>query len=112
LETLAPILKTLALIIDLIGVVILIYGFAKALLSFLRNEFILHPFRAPIGALQRIRCDIGVFILLALDFLIASDIIHTVMEITQEQLLELAAIVVIRTVIGYFLGKEVQELNE
>lgn len=112
METIKAILKNTALIIDLIGVSILIYGFTKALLRFGRSEFVHSPLNAPLSDLQRVRCEMGVYILLSLDFLIASDIIHTVMDISQEQLIELAAIVVLRTGIGFFLGKEVQELNE
>ncbi len=60
--------------------------------------------------MQRIRLELGIYILLALDFLIASDIIHTIMDIDQKQLIELSIIIAIRIAIGYFLGKEVDEI--
>ncbi len=104
--------KVIAEVIDIIGVTILIFGFAKLLIKYLGKEFLDHPFKTPIVDIQKIRCELGVYILLALDFLIASDIIHTIMEITQKQLIELTAMIVLRTGIGYFLGKEINELSE
>jgi len=54
---------------------------------------------------------LGVYILLALDFLIASDIIHTIIDIDTEKIIELSAMIVLRTGIGYFLGKEIEDIN-
>ncbi|MFT7249324.1 MAG: putative membrane protein [Arcticibacterium sp.] len=51
------------------------------------------------------------YILLALDFLIASDIIHTISELRQEQLIELAVMIALRVSIGHFLGKEINEIQ-
>lgn len=98
-------------IIDIIGIVILLFGFIKILFSYISTEFIKSPFNASIRSLQKIRCEIGIYILLALDFLIASDIIHTMTDITEKQLMELAIMIVLRTGIGFFLGKEVEELH-
>ncbi|TMU54488.1 DUF1622 domain-containing protein [Flagellimonas algicola] len=98
-------------IIDIVGIIILLFGFTKILFKYLFTEFVKSPFKTSIKGLQKIRCQIGIYILLALDFLIASDIIHTIMEITQKQLLELAIMIVLRTGIGFFLGKEIEELH-
>ena len=97
--------------IDIIGVAILVYGFLKVLIKYISAELNKNPLVVPIKALQKLRCDIGIYILLALDFLIASDIIHTIMDITQEQLIELTVMIFLRTGIGYFLSKEVEELH-
>ena len=99
-------------IIDIIGIVILIFGFTKLLIKYLRKEFLKHPFRTPITDIQHIRCELGIYILLSLDFLIASDIIHTIMEITTEQLIALSVMIILRIAIGYFLGKEIEEIHE
>ncbi|MBG7630331.1 MAG: DUF1622 domain-containing protein [Bacteroidetes bacterium] len=71
-----------------------------------------HPFRTPITDIQKIRCELGIYILLSLDFLIASDIFNTIMEITLEQLIELSVMIILRIAIGYFLGKEIQEIHQ
>jgi uncharacterized membrane protein len=41
-----------------------------------------------------------------LEFLIAADIIHTIVEPTLKELAILGGIVVIRTIISFFLGRE------
>jgi len=111
MEHLEKILIVIADVVDLIGIVILIYGFSKILIRYLVIEF--KNFKsAPIRQIQSIRCEIGIYILLALDFLIASDIIHTVTNLSQEQLIELSVMILLRTAIGYFLGKEVEELEK
>ena len=61
--------------------------------------------------MQLLRCDVGLYILLALDFMITSDIINSMIHKNTEDLISLAAIVVLRTVIGYFLGKEIDEVH-
>lgn len=110
MEELKSVLKFLAEIINLVGVGILLFGFAKVLIKYFKTEF--KEFRAtPVRKLQQIRCEIGIYILLALDFLIAADIIQTVTELSQTQLIELSVMIVLRTAIGYFLGKEVGEIE-
>jgi uncharacterized membrane protein len=91
--------------------IILSTGFSKLLIKYLITE-IKNIKNTPIRLLQSIRCEIGIYLLLALDFLIASDIIHTVTELSQEQLIELSVMIVLRTAIGYFLGKEVEEIEK
>ena len=98
--------------IDVIGIVILIYGFGRAIIRFFKTEVKNDKFNLKMDALQAIRCEIGIYILLALDFLIASDIIHTIFDLGLDQLLELSVMIVVRTGIGYFLGKEIQEIED
>ena len=49
---------------------------------------------------------------MALDFMIASDIINSTVHTELKDLYELGIIVLLRTAIGYFLGKEIQEIEE
>ena len=112
MELLEMPLEIITQFIDLTGVVILILGFVKMLIKYLRTELIKNLLHTPIFLLQKIRCEVGIYILLALDFLIASDIIGTVKEVSQEELIELSIKILLRTGIGYFLGKEVKEIHE
>ena len=112
MESLKEVLVLIARFIDLTGVTILILGFIKMLIKYVRSELTKGLLHTPIFLLQKIRCDIGIYILLALDFLIASDIIGTVKEVSQQELIELSIMILLRTVIGYFLGKEVKEIHE
>ena len=61
--------------------------------------------------MQILRCNMGLYILLALDFMITSDIIKSMFHKDMDDLIHLASIVVLRTLIGYFLGKEVEEIH-
>ena len=103
-------LNWVAKIIDLIGITILIYGFVKLLFKYIFLEA-KNIKQTAIRKIQMIRCELGIYILLALDFLIASDIIHTISDLNQEQLIELTVMIVIRIAIGYFLGKEIEEIH-
>jgi|TARA_B110000908_G_C9833057_1_gene262202 uncharacterized membrane protein len=111
MEWIKEIFIIIAEIIDIIGIIILIFGFAKLLMKYLGKEFLKHPLITPITEIQKIRCELGIYILLALDFLIASDIIHTIMKITKEQLIALSVMIILRIAIGYFLGKEIEEIH-
>jgi uncharacterized membrane protein len=110
MDNMHSILNTIAEFIDLIGITILIYGFLKLLIKYLFIE-IRNIKQTAIKKIQSIRCELGIYILLALDFLIASDIIQTISELSQEQLIELAVMIALRISIGHFLGKEINEIQ-
>jgi uncharacterized membrane protein len=110
METIKTIFAQIAEIIDIIAISILLFGFVKILLKYIVIEFKNFQ-KTQIRLLQRIRCDMGIYILLALDFLIASDIIHTISELSHSQLIELSVMIVLRIAIGYFLGKEINEIE-
>ena len=56
---------------------------------------------------EGIRYEIGFHLLLGLEFLIAADVIRTINRPTLEELAILGGLVAIRTVISYFLGREI-----
>lgn len=103
-----PAFETLAIVIDLIGIAIILYGFTIALVQFLNAE--LSRLRSGGGVMsQSVRLTLGSYILLGIEFMIASDIIHTVISRELGDLIFVAALVAIRTAISYFLGKELEE---
>ena len=61
---------------------------------------------------HRLRIQLGTCILIALELMIVADIIETVASQSLESLAMLAGIVVIRTAISYFLGKEIEEAEQ
>jgi uncharacterized membrane protein len=111
MEVIKEVFKMIAEIINIIGITILIFGFAKELIKYLIAEFKNGVMLTPIRDIQTIRCQLGVYILLALDFLIASDIIMSIVDLSMEELIKLSATIVLRIAMGYFLGKEIEELN-
>jgi uncharacterized membrane protein len=111
LEPPAATLETVASVIDLIGITIVLWGFVRALLEFVLNES--RRFRTHLGAscMHRVRIDLGTYILVGIEFMIASDIIQTVIKRQLKDLIFVAALVAIRTAISYFLGLEVAEVR-
>ena len=63
-------------------------------------------------ALQAARLRLGAYILAGLEFLIVADILFTIVHREFQDLINLAIIAAVRTVISYFLGKELGELRE
>jgi uncharacterized membrane protein len=58
------------------------------------------------------RMIFGGWLVVALEFQLAADIVGTIVSPTAAQLIELGAIAVIRTFLNYFLGKELSEEKE
>lgn len=112
MELIKEILARTPEFIDLMGVIILLIGFVRGVIEFFKME--IGRFRGKknqFRTMQILRCDVGLYILLALDFIITSDIITSMVHTDMDDLINLGAIVVLRTVIGYFLGKEIEEVH-
>lgn len=58
------------------------------------------------------RMVFGGWLVVALEFQLAADIVSTIVSPTSEHLIELGAIALIRTFLNYFLGKELKEEKE
>ena len=106
-----PVLETIASAIDLIGIAIVLLGFTRALFAFLRNEIGRFRSGGGAGCMHKVRIDLGTYILVGIEFMIASDIINTVLKRQLEDLVFVSALVAIRTVISYFLGRELAEIR-
>ena len=60
----------------------------------------------------RFRMNFGGWLVVALEFQLAADIVGTMISPSSEHLIELGAIALIRTFLNYFLGKELKEEKE
>ena len=101
------ILEYISFAVGIIAIAIIVWGVILGFFAVSKNEF--YRFRSKdtnIITLHHIRHTVGSYLLLGLEFLIAADIIHTIVKPTLEELAILGSIVVIRTIISYFLGKE------
>lgn len=101
-------------IVDLTGILILLIGFVKGVLVFLKWE--IDKIKGAKGAdvyddVVALRSTLGWYIILSLDFLIISDILHSIISPQFEELINLGIIVILRTSIGFFLGRELMELR-
>lgn len=101
--------ENFAFFISMISMVVIAYGSILAILSFIRNELSRVRGRFSFVKLNSVKMNFGYYLLLGLDFLIASDVIRTIVENTLEDLTILGVSVVIRTVLSYFLGREITE---
>ncbi len=95
--------------IGFIGVLVIVWGVVKGLIGFLSMQY--HSGKGldecdEIGVLRR---NLGSYLLLGLEFLIAADIVYTILEPNMDEVIVLAVIVAIRTVLTYSLDKEVAE---
>ncbi|MCL7412681.1 MAG: DUF1622 domain-containing protein [ANME-2 cluster archaeon] len=95
-----------AYIFSSIGALIIIFGGALAFIKTLMREI-----RRSSLEYTDIRRDFTHKIIFGLDFLIASDILKTIIAPTQNEIIMLGAIVIIRTMLGYFLGREASEIE-
>ena len=99
--------------IGVLGVLVMVFGVACGLVRFVRAEF-----RAARGSnvdedRKRLRHGLGYYLLPGLEFLIAADIIDTLMKpILVENLIILGAIVLIRTVISCSLNAELKSEHQ
>lgn len=60
-------------------------------------------------ATEGIRLQLGRVLALGLEFTVASDILRTAVAPTRQDILNLAAIVLLRTLLNYFLEREIQQ---
>ena len=96
----------MAFFIGLIGVGVIIWGVVLGVVEFIRAQIVCWR-RKEAVPLEDIRYEVGRYILLGLEFFIAADIVHTIVQPTLEEVAVLAAIVVVRTIISFFLNREI-----
>jgi uncharacterized membrane protein len=104
-------LESLSFFINITSAVIMLWGFLKAIVSFLHNEINSKTDLEKLTGLQSTRCQLGAYLLFGLELMIVADIIDTMIERSAEELIFLASIIVLRTLFSYFLGKEMEALS-
>jgi uncharacterized membrane protein len=98
--------------VSLLGVLVILFGVVCGLLHFLRSELAAARGSDVDAERRKLRRVLGYYLLLGLEFLIAADIIDTLMKPTTQDLIALGAIVAIRTVISYSLNLELSHESE
>ena len=110
MHLLHSIFEWLEIIIDVSAAFVMTLAFAGAMFSYVKIE--LRSERVDrIMQLQIVRCDLGVKLVFALELLIISDLLHTIVSRSMDDMIIVGALVLIRTVIGYFLNKEIDEIR-
>jgi uncharacterized membrane protein len=101
------IIEYVALGLGVLAGLVILYGVVLGIIELVRAE--LHGLSDVDGrptVFESIRYDIGFHLLLGLEFLIAGDVIRTIIRPSLEDLAILGGLVAVRTVISYFLGRE------
>lgn len=106
------ILHTVKDVIDIIAIVYMIWGLFRALIRITKNEIQRGNDSRQIVIRDNIRVFLGTYILLGLEILILADIIGTIINPELEELITLITIVVVRTIISFFLQRDVHETIE
>lgn len=99
-------------IISIISVSVVIYGTLLAFIAIIRTESsrIIGNYNSL--KLRVIRADLGTYLLLGLELLIAADILKTILDPGMQELALLGGIVLLRTVLSFFLDKEIKEIDK
>ncbi|BDF59068.1 membrane protein [Christensenellaceae bacterium] len=105
----APVLDVVTTCLNLVSVIILVWGVILSVKDYLVAHVRSRDKAERLVRLQDTKNSLGGYILLSLEILIVADIIDTIVKPTLEDIVRLAAIVAIRTVISYFLNKEIRE---
>ena len=125
-EKITLLFEWVALVIDIFGLSILVLGFVRGAIGWLRAERGREPWEIRVTSIRRLRCVVGVHILFALELMIVSDIIDSFVAValsvpggesffhsaTFYALMQLGMIVLIRTVLDYFVSRELGEFQK
>jgi uncharacterized membrane protein len=96
--------------IDAAGIAIALIGAVRFIIGFVALEVRADPAARMLG-IDRGRGELGRYILAALELMIVSDIIHTAMTMELGDLLYLGLLVLIRSVVSFFLDREMREIS-
>lgn len=104
-NTVREVVDWFVLVIEAAGALIIAVGVAVALVMlFLQLKNATRPWRW-----TRVRLVLGSYLVLGLEFQLAADILKTAIAPTFTEIGQLAAIAGIRTMLNYFLTKEIAE---
>lgn len=104
-----PLLEIVTMGLNWFSIIILIWGVIRCAKDFFFSRFIQKKTHSSIESISAIKNELGAYVLLSLEVLIAADIIDSIANPALQDIFRLAAIVGIRTVISYFLTKEIKE---
>jgi uncharacterized membrane protein len=104
LESLKEVLTIVSYFFAIVGSALTTYGGVVATYKILLREIWKRPISYNI-----IRREFTSKIVFGLEFFIAADLLTTLVAPTREELILLGAVVIIRTILGYFLSRETAE---
>ncbi|WP_166505096.1 MULTISPECIES: DUF1622 domain-containing protein [Romboutsia] len=106
------ILEKLIIILQGLSTIVIIWGIAIQFALWLKSEIVSKTRKTAVENVTTIKNFLGTYILFGLEILIGADIIESILDPSLNHILGLAAIVIIRTIISYFLNKEIEYINK
>ncbi|SPJ22914.1 DUF1622 domain-containing protein [Palleronia abyssalis] len=103
-------LEWVATVVDLLAIAILVLGAVRFVLGFVLAE-LQRDGVARVRGINRQRVALGRYILAGLELLIVSDIVHTALSLAMIDLVFLGLLVVIRSLISFFLDRELEAVK-
>ncbi len=89
-------------LIEIIGIFIIVTGALKAFKDYLYSFF-------KDGNTSELRHDLGTAMVTGLEFKMAAEILRTVIVRTKDEIIMLAAIIVLREILFFFINKDMKE---
>jgi uncharacterized membrane protein len=111
LDFLVHALEWAVVAIDVVACVILLIGGLRFVTGFALAEISRDDVKRVRGV-NRERVELGRYILGGLELLIVSDIVHTALSLAMIDLIFLGLLVVIRSLISYFLDMELEQVKK
>jgi uncharacterized membrane protein len=105
------VLEWFAVAIDIVASLIMIWAFVAAVVGLVRGSIGAGDAHSRIRNMQAARCGLGVKLVFALELMIISDLFHTIISRSVDDLLLVGGLVVIRTAIAYFLNEEIEAVG-
>lgn len=95
-----------SLLFGFVGAILIIYGGLRAIMYVILREF-----KRTEITYTRIRQAFTSYLVFGLEFFIAADVLKTLITPTEQGIVLLGAVVIIRTILGYFLSRESREFE-
>lgn len=100
------VVNVISFVLNIAGALIILFGVSISIFEFLKKEIFTRG--DLIKSNETIRINLGSYLVLGLELFIAGDIVKTIITPTWQSLGMLGAIVVIRTILSYFLTKDLK----
>ena len=106
-------MEFLTLVVDGVGFAILTFTVIKFVIRYVAFELQRVRGHDCARIFQDIRVEFLSHVILAIDFMVVSDVIHSGLEPSRESLITLGIFVLIRSVLAFFLGLDLKDaINE
>ncbi|MEM6634473.1 MAG: DUF1622 domain-containing protein [Pseudomonadota bacterium] len=115
MELPAPLFITLeftTLAVDVVGYAILVFTVIKFVIRYVAFEFERLRGMDCVKVFRDIRVEFLSHVILAIDFMVVSDVIHSGLVQDRNSLITLGLFVLIRSVLAFFLGLNLKDVRE